>query len=182
MKSLNIFLKESYWDKYQSNTYQDLTKNIIYDYVTGSISGVNDNLRKNNTRGCKDVISKLDKSFIEKSKIDVYRTIDWDYMINIYGVTKDNIDDFIGKVFINKGYMSTSKLKKSPWGDWGDYELLLHITSNKPVPCIDINSMFKKDEIDSYYQQELLLPRDLKMELVDYDIEGDLYVLDMKII
>lgn len=182
MKSLNVFLKESYWDKYQTNTYQDLNKNVIYDYVTGSISGVNDNLRKNNIRGCKDVIDKLDKAFTKKSKIDAYRTVDWDYMKNIYGVTKSNIDKFIGKTFINKGYMSTSKIKKSPWGDWEDYELLLHITSNNPIPCVDVNNIFNKSEIDSYYQQELLLPRNLKLKMIDYNIEGDLYVLEMKII
>lgn len=194
MKNLKDYIFEKNWDKYQQNVYpNDEIKDAVYDYVSGATSGVNDDLRKNISRGSKEVIAKLDKAFINKSIIDVYRTVDWDYMENIYGMTKNNIKDFINKEFINKGYMSTAKQLISPWGNaWHDYEVILHITSDKPYLCIDINKMFDPNEIDCEEQEEILLPRSTKLKFVSYEIktnkdnkkfckEGN-YILEMNIV
>jgi hypothetical protein len=194
MKSLKEYIFERGWDEYQQNTYPDnLIKDAVYDYVSGCTSGVNDELRKGNIKGSKQVISKLDKAFINKEIINVYRTVDWDYMNNIYKCNKDNIDEFINKSFINKGYMSTSSILISPWGkQWSDYELILHIVSKKPYPCININKIFNPDEIDCEDQEEILLPRNTKLNLLSYEIKNNkddkrypkigIYILELEII
>jgi hypothetical protein len=199
VKDLKEYILEKSWDKYQQNTYPDNSiKSAIYDYVSGMTSGINHDLRRNITRGSKQVVSNLDAAFndskfADNKIIDVYRTVDWNYMKNIYNCTKENIDDFIGKTFINKGYMSTSKNFISPWSNvWDDSELIIHITSNKKCACIDINKIFKSTEIDCYDQNEILLPRNTKLKLISYKIQNinynrlsnnyNNYILEMKII
>jgi hypothetical protein len=187
MKTLKDYILEKNWDKYQQNTYpNDEIKDAVYDYVSGMTSGVNDDLRKGIKTGSKKVIERLDKAFTEKRKLDVYRTVDWDYMKNIYGVTKENINDFLGETFENKGYMSTSKIFKSPWGNqWSTDELVLHITSTAPYPCIDVNKMFDASEIDCADQEEIILPRNTKLILKDVsqmENKHKTYLLEMEII
>ena len=172
MKNLKDYILEKSWDKYQQGVYpEDSIKSAIYDYVSGMTSGVNYDLRKGNTRGSKQVIDKLDSAFKDVNYADykilnVWRTVDWDYMKNVYGATKENIKDFIGKTFENKGYMSTTKKFGSPWGKcWMKDDLVMHITSKDPYPVLDINRIFKPSEIDCYDQEEYLLQRNTKLVL-----------------
>lgn len=179
MKALNEYINEHKLDKYITNTYpDDPVKSAVYDYVAGYTTSVNAELRKG--KKWDNVTKYLDKAFNEATKINVYRTVDWDYMKNIHGITKENLQDKIGSTIINKGYMSTTSEYQSPWANrWTDGELILHIVSDKPYPFIDINSMFRDDEIDCASQKEYLLPRNTKLEIISVDLKkGKLYDKD----
>ena len=176
MKALNEYINEHKLDKYITNMYpDDPVKSAVYDYVAGYTTSVNTELRKG--KKWDNVTKSLDKAFVDKEKLDIYRTVDWDYMNNIHGITKDNVNDKIGTEIINKGYMSTTHEYHSPWASrWTDGELILHIVSDKPYPYIDINKMFREDEIDCASQKEYLLPRNTKLEIISVDLKkGKLY-------
>ena len=165
VRILNEAKTKSYvsWQQYK---YKDALKSALYDYVAGYTCGVNDLLRKNKSD---IVITDLLDNAIERygdiGDIEVYRTVDWNYMKNIYGMTPDNVNVFIGKELQNKGYMSTSSEFKSPWGKyWMEDNLVLHITGK--TLYVDINKVFPgADEIDCHDQNEYLLPRNTKLQL-----------------
>lgn len=190
MKKLKQFINEAKLDKFITNTYKDdPIKSAIYDYVAGYTTQVNDILRKG--KDWKKVSDKLDSAFKDANYADgkilnVWRTVDWDYMKNIYGATPENIKDFIGKTFENKGYMSTTKKFGSPWGkDWLKDDLVMHITSKDPYPVLDINRIFKPSEIDCSDQEEYLLPRNTKLVLKSISYHKNKYKtveLEMEII
>lgn len=171
MKDFLTYINEHKMDKFISNTYpDDPVKSAVYDYVAGLTTSINNMLRKN--QDYPKITSLLDKAFIEATKINVYRTVDWDYMKNIHGITKENLQDKIGSTIINKGYMSTTSEYQSPWASrWLSDDLILHITSEKPYPFIDINSMFRDDEIDCTSQNEYLLPRNTKMRIIGVELK-----------
>lgn len=164
--------------------YEDPIKNAVWNYVAGYTTSINNELRT----GKFNILTKeLDEAFNvygESELNEFYRTVDWDYMKNIYGMTRSNINEFIGKTFKNKGYMSTSKQFKSPWSKkWYDYELVLYITGD--ITYLDINKIFKPEEIDCEDQNELLLPRNTILRLDSYRIMRNnekTYLLKMIII
>lgn len=168
--------------------YSPKTKNIVKNYVLGYTTHINNQLRNGEPIDNVD----LDCAFHDRKQIiDTYRTVDWGYMKNVYGVTKDNIHNYIGKIFTNKGFTSSSKYMLSPWANyWSDYELLIHITSDDECSCIDVNDLFGEDEIDCYSQHEIILPRNTSFKLTSYTIKNNkdddrfpkkFYVLNMKI-
>lgn len=57
MKSLTQYINEKSWDKYITTTFKNSDKNAIYDYVAGYTVGVNGDLRKNNIKGSKTVLT-----------------------------------------------------------------------------------------------------------------------------
>lgn len=197
MKSITEYINEKYWDKYQNNKYEgDEIKSAIYDYVAGYTSGVNDDLRALKQRGSKNVIKNLDAAFesdyASKGKIDVWRTVKWEYMENVYHITPESIKDFVGTTLENKGFMSTTHVFQSPWGKtWWDDDVIMHITSTQQLPYLDINKIFKADEIDCEFQKEWLLPRNTIMTLDSFTIKtkkdnkmfdkNGNYVLELKI-
>lgn len=165
-------------EKYFTKKYDDPHKNALYNYVMGLTSTINNSLRKENprfNRPNKEIIQGLDDMFNtlgEEKIIDVYRTVDWGYLENVYGMTKENIDSFIGKSFTNKGYMSTAMEMTSPWGSrWSQDEVILHITSTKKVNCIEVEKYFSPDEIDCMDQKELLFPRNTQITLNSYTFQ-----------
>lgn len=191
MKSILTYIKEAKNNKNKliNHKYKDdEVKSALWDYVAGFTSTVNDDLRSG--KKWDEVTKYLDKAFTSKQKLDVYRTVNWDYMKNIYGITQKNIQEKIGTILHNKGYMSTTSIFKSPWGNkWQNNELVMHIVSNNQYPCIDVNKVFSKTEIDCYDQNEILLPRDTELELISYEIkhgkqfykDGGTYLLEMEI-
>ena len=187
MKTFTQLLEKRSYSKFIEYKYDDPNKNIIYNYVLGLISGINDNLRSNDTKTDADIIKAMDDAFESNlavnKKIDVYRTVTWDYMKNIYNISNINIEDAVGKKITNKGFMSTTSIKKSPWMDsWSDDECVMHITSDKNVKYIDVNKIFKKSEIDSYFQKEILLPRNMKLEIISVEPIDDTYMFNMKLL
>ena len=176
MKTFSQYINEHKFDKFITNKYpEDPVKSAVYDYVAGFTTSVNAELRKG--KKWDNVTKHLDKAFKDKEKLDVYRTVDWDYMNNIHGITQDNVEDKVGTVIVNKGYMSTTNEYHSPWASrWTDGELILHITSDQPYPYIDVNKMFTADEIDCEDQKEFLLPRGTKLEIISAELKkGKLY-------
>lgn len=168
--------------------YSPKIKDIIKGYVLGYTTNINNQLRNGEPINTVD----LDDAFYDRKQIiNTYRTIDWYYMKNIYGVTKDNIHNYIGKTFTNKGFTSSSKYMLSPWANcWSDYELLIHITSDDECSCVDVNEIFNEDEIDCYSQHEIILPRNTTFKLISYTIKNNnddsrfpnnFYILNMKI-
>ena len=188
MKHLANYIYENKYGKFMNHKYDDEVKSIIWDYVSGFITNVNDDLRSG--KNPKEVTSLLDKGFNEKRKLDVYRTVDLDYLKNIYSLTQSNIDKNIGKTLVNKGYMSTTTEFISPWGSsWTKDEVLLHITSDIEYPIIDVNKMFNEDEIDCAFQKEVILPRNTKLRIDSVSIKkkknfykDGTYYIEMKIV
>lgn len=190
MKSLSEYIteKRKKVSDILQQQYDDPIKNAVWNYVAGYTTAINDVLRKNKNE--EDITKDLDEAFNKfgtKKNIDLYRTVDWDYMKNMYGLTIDNIDEYINKTFQNKGYMSTAAEFISPWGKkWQEYELVMHITGD--ITYIDINKLFPNDkEIDCAEQKEMLLPRDVTLKLISYDIKkgkqfdkNGTYVLEME--
>lgn len=159
------------WNRYITKSYDDEYKSAVFDYVSGLTSNVNDYLRKGLYDVAKPVTSVLDNAFVTEDMVDVYRTVEWQYMYNKYGMSPFNINDFIRKKFLNEGYMSTAEVMQSPWSEkWFNNELIMHITSSRPYKQIRINDMFTRDEIDCADQNEILLPRNTYMILESYRI------------
>ena len=182
-------VKQNKLDKYITNRYpDDPVKSSLYDYVAGYTLQVNDELRKK--RRWDNVTKHLDSAFTNKGIIDVYRTVDWEYMKNIYGITIDNIKDKIGTILHNRAYMSTTKIFQSPWGSsWTDGELILHITSKKEYPYIDVNNTLDVNDIDCASQEEYLLPRNTKLKIVSYKLlkgrqyhKKGTYLIELKVV
>ena len=189
MKSLVNFLIEKKainYDTYLTNTYDCEIKNAIHNYVSGMVSGVNNELRDNKNISKKDIKlheEALKSYYATKRKIDVYRVVDWSFMKNVYGIDKKHLDLYINDTLESKNYMSATVKKESVWGTFLDEDLQLHITSDKPIECLDINSIFNKDEIDCAEQEEILLPRNLKLKFKKYTVsKSGIYLLEMEII
>lgn len=175
MKSLTSYINEHKFDRFISNTYpDDPIKSAIYDYVSGYTTSINNELRNNkNYATITDLIDAAFKSkkYSDSTLIDVYRTVDWDYMKNIHGITKENLQDMIGRIIVNKGYMSTSSEFISPWATtWQEDELILHITSDKPYPRIVINDILDPETIDCEDQNEWFLPRNTKLKIISFNV------------
>ena len=189
MINLNTYITEKKFDKYMNHKYpNDEVKSALWDYVAGYTTAVNAELREG--RKVEQITSLLDKAFKDKRKIDNYRTVDWKYFENVYGITKENLKDKIGEEIINKGYMSTASEFISPWAKtWYKDELIMHITSDKEYPCVDVNKEFKPDEIDCEEQKEIILPRNTKLRIESFEIkkgkqfhtDGNYYI-EMKIV
>lgn len=178
MKTLKTYISEGKWmDQYIENKYSDPAKNAVWNYVAGYTTGINNILRRGG-RVDKEYIKLFDSAFTQKSKINVYRTIDWKYLKNVYNITENNLKDFIGSTISNKGYMSTSSECKSPWGHkWREDEVVLHIYSSRVIPIIDVNAIFDSTEIDCSDQSEIILPRNLEMQIKNYsNIDKTLFI------
>lgn len=156
-------------DLMQHHYPDDEVKSAVWDYVLGYTTSVNNELRKGRKGVAKQVTDLLDKAFTKKIKLDVYRTVDWAFMENIFGITKDSIGDMAGRVITDKGYMSTASSFISPWGNsWLDDELVLHIVSDEPVSVIDVNSVLPAEDIDCEGQSEIILPRGSGIEIIGF--------------
>ena len=144
------------------------------DYVRGYTANVNDFLRNGKVLiGKKEIdsaIKGLDRCFKDKYEKDLYRTVDWHFLSNVFGINKKNIGKHIGDILEDKGYMSTTKARKSPWGSrWTKDELVLVIHPEKPIRCFDVNKNFDAEDIDCAEQEEVLLPRGVKLEIKSFE-------------
>jgi len=90
-------------DLMQHHYPDDEVKSAVWDYVLGYTTSVNNELRKGRKGVAKQVSDLLDRAFTRKIKLDVYRTVDWAFMENIFGITKDNIGGMAGRVITDKG-------------------------------------------------------------------------------
>lgn len=171
--------------------YYDEVKNSLWNYVSGyTVGDINKDLRKGvMSKQLKGIVERID-SLMQLDDVKVYRTVDWDYMKNIYNITKDNINEEIGKVFTAKAYTSTTREFKSVWGSkWSDNELCMEITSKGKIGCVDINSVLPPKDIDCAEQEEVLLQRNLNFTIDGYEFmsdkgkigKGDTYLLKVSV-
>ena len=75
--------------------YYDEVKNSLWNYISGyTVGDINKDLRKGvMSKQLKGIVERID-SLMQLDDVKVYRTVDWDYMKNIYNITKDNIEDY----------------------------------------------------------------------------------------
>lgn len=153
--------------------YDDMALNSLWNYVSGyTVGGINKDLRNGvMSKQLKEIVGRID-SLMRIQKVKVYRTVDWNYMQDIYGITKENIDEMIGKTFVAKGYSSTSKIFGNVWASYWtpDTDLCMEITSKGKVGCIDINSLLPPEDIDCEEQEEILLQRNLNFAINSYEL------------
>ncbi len=151
----------------------DEVKSAVWDYVSGYTTEVNTKLREGHVRAAGVVTKVLDKAFTDTlPKLNVYRTVDWNFMKNMYGITQENLREHIGSIIQDNGYMSTASVMASPWaGYWFDEELILHIVSRKPVKVVDVNKLLPPEDIDCEEQNEIILPRGSMLKIVGYEIK-----------
>lgn len=170
-KKYGIFASKPNWGDYLTNKFDDDVKSCVYDYVAGNTTAVNNYLRAGMMKEAEPITSIMDKAFNTKKKMDVYRTVDIDYMKNVHGFDPKNPDMFISKVLVLDAYTSTSIVLQSPWGHhWMADDVIFHITSEKEIPYIDVNDMFDADDIDCEHQEEYILPRDIKIQIKDIKV------------
>lgn len=188
MKSLIRYLRlstitEGKWMiQYVENRFDDPVKNAVWNYVAGYTTGINNILRRR-WKADSDYVKLLDSAFTKKSKVDVYRTVDWKYLENMYNITQESLKDFVGKKIQNRGYLSTSTKRKSPWGNiWKSDEVVLHIYSLKEISVIDVNEMFTSRDIDCVDQYEVILPRELEMSIKGYSVQDGTTFIEIEII
>lgn len=147
--------------------YSDPVKNSLWNYVAGyTVGDINKDLRNGiKSKQLLEIVSRIDV-LMTPDNVKVYRTVDWKYMENVYGITKENINDKVGKTFLAKGYTSTTREFKSVWGDtWTDGELCMKIISMGMVGRVDINTILAKEDIDCWEQEEVLLQRNLNFTI-----------------
>ena len=83
----------------------------------------------------------------------------------------------------NRGYLSTSAKRKSPWGNtWKPDEVVLHIYPLKEISVIDVNELFTSRDIDCVDQYEVILPRELEMSIKGYSVQDDTTFIEIEII
>ena len=172
MDSLYNYILEGKLSRFISHKYKDdEIKSAVWDYVAGYTTAVNNILRKGGK--APEVTDYLDQAFTYRNQTrDLYRTVDLPYLKDMYGITAKNIEDFVGKTITVKNYMSTSYKFISPWSSkWSGDEVIIKISSVKQAPCIDVNQIFSKDEIDCWDQYEIILPRNLKLKIIGFHIE-----------
>ena len=155
-------------------------KRMLRLYVEGYITDINLRLRAGKTYNVqihdipqKEIIEKLDSAFDffgERTKLDVYRTVDIDYLKQYFSLDLKTTkpEQLLNATIVNKGYVSTSYDFKSPYNVWTQSDVIFHIKSKKKIKCININKIL--NNIDSEYQNECLLPRDLKFNIVSYKL------------
>ena len=171
--------------------YYDEVKNSLWNYVSGyTVGDINKDLRKGKmSKQLKEIVERID-TLMQLDEVKVYRTVDWDYMKNIYNITKYNINKEIGKVFTAKAYTSTTREFKSVWESrWSDNELCMEITSKGKIGCVDINSVLPSKDIDCAEQEEVLLQRNLNFTIDNYELmsdkgkigKGDIYLLKVTV-
>ena len=153
--------------------YEDSAKNALWNYVAGyTVTDINKLLRSNRRPiALTDACSLIDANMKPLDSIIVYRTVDWDYMLEIYNITKKNLKSCTGYEFVSLGYTSTTKTRQNVWSSiWTKDELLLEIHVKRNTKGVYINDIFKKNEIDCYEQDEVLLQRNLHFVIVDFSL------------
>lgn len=164
-----IFEKNNVLDS--MHKFDDAAKNAVWNYVAGyTVTEINKCLRSGRMfKQLSNECSLIDSMMKPVKDAVLYRTVDWDYLQNIYKLNKDNIDNSIGYTFEAKAYSSTTLTRQNVWSSrWYDPELLLEIQVGRNTKGIHINDLFKRNEIDCYEQKEVLLQRDLKFVINDY--------------
>ena len=150
----------------------------MLDYVEGTTTNVNNYLRDGkmiiSKKKIDHAIKYMDQGFKDTwpAGKPLYRTITWDFMENLYGISRDNIEEHIGDKILDKGYMSTTHEEQSPWGSvWKDDELVLVFTPQNDIHCFDVNKNIHPDDIDCEDQMEILLPRNVEFTIDSYEVK-----------
>lgn len=171
MNNLSDILLEQKMDLIGVKKYDDPGKNAVWNYVAGyTVTDINKMLRQDRRLKSLTVVCDLIDSQMQTLKpMTLYRTVEWDYLKNIYNIDKKNLDSCLGYEFIANAYTSTTKTRKSVWSSkWFDYEVLMEIETNRKTKGVVINDMFDKTEIDCADQEEVLLQRKLHFVITDY--------------
>ena len=164
-----IFEKKTVLDGVRK--FDDNAKNAVWNYVAGyTVGEINKFLRTGRRLKRLDEECTLIDSMMRPIKDTIlYRTVEWDYLQNIYKLNKDNLENSIGYTFEAKAYSSTTLTRQNVWASrWYDPELLLEIQVGRNTKGIYINDLFKRNEIDCYEQKEVLLQRNLKFVINDF--------------
>jgi hypothetical protein len=95
--------------------------------------------------------------------------------------TNSSTDNNDYQIFVDWGKNQIGNEIPNTWRTMTSDELMLHIISKNPYPCIDVNSILPKEDIDCSEQEEILLPRSTKVKLTSYTETKNSYVLEMEI-
>lgn len=165
-------------------TYSEESIKALYDYAFGYTTDINWKLRTSSATSADLKEAEKISSLMKSQKIPtLYRAMSWENMQKWFGIYKDSMDVWIGNVFVDKGFVSTSKNPKMPWNNYPSSPdtIYLTITSKKPVKAIDINDVLKELS-PSPGDKEVLLERNIKFKITGYIIRNKIYHLDLEIV
>lgn len=139
----------------------------LYEYAEG-ITDINYRLRSgtftDETMSISRRISKLE-SFMRLPIL--YRGTLWDDFSGDYGITRENIHSMVGRIIVDRGYLSTSTNREVPFRmypiDKGT--LFMRILSKGKYRAIDVNRLLGSHS-PSPSQKEILLGRNTKFRLL----------------
>lgn len=158
--------------------FVDPCKNSVWNYVAGyTVVQINKMLRDDKmTSKLKELVTNIDSAMTVVDNMKVYRTVEWDYLQNIYKINPKNLDSCIGYEFETKAYTSTTKTRQNVWSSiWMQGEAFMEIDVNG-LKGIIVNDMFDRNDIDCYEQNEVILQRNFKFKITDYsmmDVKGN---------
>ena len=164
--------------------YTEESIKALYDYAFGYTTDINWKLRTSSATSSDLKEAGKISTLMKSQKIPtLYRAMSWDNMQKWFGVYRDSIDVWIGNVFVDKGFVSTSKDPQMPWNNYPKTSntVYLTITSKKPVKSIDINDILQELS-PSPGDKEVLLERNTKFKITGYIIRNKIYYLNLEII
>lgn len=113
----------------------------------------------------------------------LYRAISWEYMQKWFGVYRDCLDVWIRKIFVDRGFVSTSLDPHVPMDFYPNNSDTVYFTikSKKLVKAVNINDVLGKAS-PSPSDKEVLLDRNRKFKIIRYEIKNKIYHIDLEII
>lgn len=163
-----FFYNQDSYKKWANGLTQD-QKEAIEEYTGDLYSVVNDKLRgfyDTDDKMIQDAINQLGNSihnFELKNNIQVYRGIDANALDGFMRENKiNNYNDAIGKIYNDKGFMSTTPIKNLEYFKEKDVQFVINIPKGKGRGAYINDLSLKKDE-----EYEFLLQKDSKLKITD---------------
>lgn len=165
-------------------TYDESAIKALYDYAFGYTTDINYRFRTSSATS-NDIkeATKISATMKLQKFPTLYRATSWKYMQKWFGVYKDCIDAWVGNIFVDKGFVSTSLDPKVPMDFYPNNTDTVYFTikSNKAIRGVNINDILGKAS-PSPSDKEVLLDRNTKFKMLSYTIKNNIYHIDIEIV
>lgn len=165
-------------------TYDENVIKALYDYEFGYTTDINYRFHTSSATSTDIKEASKISSVMKSQKLPVlYRATSWEYMQKWFGVYRDCLDVWIGKIFVDKGFVSTSLDPRVPMDFYPNNSETVYFTikSKKAVKAVNINDVLGKAS-PSPSDKEVLLDRNTKFKILSCDVKNNIYHIDLEII